>query len=486
LTQGTRRPTPKEMRSNFCGRWDRFTKHLPDMIRESLEYLRDQGYQFDKLQQLGLLREVVDAEHSPEKGVAPDVFRDVSSNLPLPAFPSKPPFVWDADIVPGLQTVMKQFDLFLAEAMYEDGTDRYFYTADGFESFQYINPRDTLFSVIDELTNASQSLSPPENAIEKITERVRSAMLSEELQCWVFVPLCNVDLEIDSFRVTRNCFICRLPKPFSSAIRKEIGYHANGSEERYTNASHTLVYKNIELMRTFRLQNSFRGARLLHAHTTHLDNAAIAFLILGLDSIDLTIRIAKPRFWELNHSIFTSPKEPVVFSYRDHDRYATEPTFDWQRRPIISIEDLVDFQNILDRLDKTENQRLEVAKRRLKSCYTRHYLEDVLIDASVGLEALFLNDSKELGYKLAMRLTKLFSIQNELLEPELEFKKRVENMYNCRSTVVHGEAPRIGRIKEHADFALSLLRLSIRILIYNPKYLDPKELDSTMLQQQPD
>jgi hypothetical protein len=72
--------------------------------------------------------------------------------------------------------------------------------------------------------------------------------------------------------------------------------------------------------------------------------------------------------------------------------------------------------------------------------------EEKLIDSVISLEALYMTDPQELGYRLSMRVASLIGwhYENRTLN---QIAKETRNLYNKRSRVVHGEPETLGSVE---------------------------------------
>ena len=107
---------------------------------------------------------------------------------------------------------------------------------------------------------------------------------------------------------------------------------------------------------------------------------------------------------------------------------------------------------------------LSLALRRFEYAYDRRLEDDRLIDHWIGLEALFTTsgERQETVDKISRRIARLLGTDKE---SRMELKGEAKNLYDMRSTVVHGGVPsRKGpSIAEAAARTEELHRLSIRL-----------------------
>jgi Apea-like HEPN len=160
--------------------------------------------------------------------------------------------------------------------------------------------------------------------------------------------------------------------------------------------------------------------------------------------------------------------------------------------PTISNNELKQIGIVYTNLLTNENNKIQIANRRLRYSYLRDSEEDSILDIIIGLETLLSDNEKtEITHKLALRTAKLISIFKKDSNA-LEIFELVKKVYEFRSAVVHGsskiESKREIKIKSEAKpiktiaIANDYLREVIGILIEHPQYLEPKEIDKLLLQ----
>jgi hypothetical protein len=166
--------------------------------------------------------------------------------------------------------------------------------------------------------------------------------------------------------------------------------------------------------------------------------------------------------------------------------------FGWIRPvPVINSTAAFEIAEIFRALNELKSGGLVVAVKRLNAAQLRKEEADSILDITIALEALLGDDAKsEMTHKLAMRmaaLTKLAPFGTETVEGVF---KLVKEIYNYRSSVVHGskKAPKKRTISMHGsvevpliESGLKLLRHAIRVLTKSPEFLDPTRLDRYLL-----
>jgi hypothetical protein len=101
-------------------------------------------------------------------------------------------------------------------------------------------------------------------------------------------------------------------------------------------------------------------------------------------------------------------------------------------------------------------------------------IERRIANAVMGFEALFLEESLELSYRLGLRISKIFAM---LGRNPLEVRERIKDAYTIRSTFAHGGHldykakkrldRKYGDVKKLLQFLLDYLRISILVSIFS-------------------
>jgi hypothetical protein len=90
------------------------------------------------------------------------------------------------------------------------------------------------------------------------------------------------------------------------------------------------------------------------------------------------------------------------------------------------------------------------------------------------LEAIFVDDNKELGYKLSMRITKHNS-------EDLHYAKRIAKLYGKRGKVIHGSNKDNVFSQEECELIESLAKDAFVEMLANPNMYTEAELDKHLL-----
>jgi hypothetical protein len=164
-------------------------------------------------------------------------------------------------------------------------------------------------------------------------------------------------------------------------------------------------------------------------------------------------------------------------SFNDPDGHET---FEFEELyPTLRIDDVGCLQTFLNRMAagraaaQGNSHRLETALRyfgRMSDRYLNNVslpvlyhqldaLEDIVVHATIGLEAIYVNRNKRQGSQIAMRSSMILESDSTLRRT---FRDAVQKLYGVRSNIVHGDERRTAReLLDNAVKAESLFRRSL-------------------------
>lgn len=151
-----------------------------------------------------------------------------------------------------------------------------------------------------------------------------------------------------------------------------------------------------------------------------------------------------------------NPNDPILTSRPKSDRLLE-----------LTRADCTEIKRIFKALNSDLPPSVQLALRRMNLSITREAIEDQIVDAVVGLEALYLPEGDaELSYRLAIR-----SAAHQEANPKkrMEIFNKTKRLYEIRSKIVHGninELKNMKRIKSGGYFSneIDLLEYARNIL----------------------
>ena len=163
--------------------------------------------------------------------------------------------------------------------------------------------------------------------------------------------------------------------------------------------------------------------------------------------------------------------------------------YGWLNKPpLVKEDDIIKVSTYFEKIGNLKANRIKLALSRLNTSYLRSREEDTILDITIALETILTHDSQsEITYRLSSRVAALCMVKpfkDYSVFQVFEFCKKI---YSFRSAVVHGDSKRIVKTRkikvqendeiETIIISLELLRHVLGILIENPKFNDPIEID---------
>jgi len=196
--------------------------------------------------------------------------------------------------------------------------------------------------------------------------------------------------------------------------------------------------------------------------------------------VDFNVLRCKPMFWKSSFGI----------SYGSQGGYISPRGLKY----ILNECEVKPFKHFWKRYKKRSktksNKYLDVALKRFNLGIEETDFEDKMIDYLISFEALYLQERRELTYRLSNRVAILLGKKEKETE---EIKQNIKKAYDLRIVIVHGKDFRPikieGKTIQTRDFAFIIenyLRKSIRFFIelsknYKKQEAIIKELDKSLL-----
>jgi len=350
-----------------------------------------------------------------------------------------------------------------------------------------------LISVIEEILERYYllNISKTENEIllTEIYTPFENYIYAENLHFDIAIPILFIGFDQDEFQINEDIIVRKIKDEHQIARYDIKSYTPAITDAIISSATHEVVFKNYFLKKG----NKFFDNRLADEKAFPLERFEMFF-----NSIKVTTNINSgfaqilvyPHNWvDFYKSDMATVKGLSLKKYPNYfdDYFWNNDTF-----PIINKDEGVKIAKVYNNLLKNENNKIQIANRRLRLSYLRDNDEDSILDIIIALETLLSdNDKGELTHKLALRTAKLLSYHNSNYNA-LQIFNAVKKIYDFRSAVVHGSSKIDSKreIKLHSEaepiktisLANDYLREVLGILVENPIYLDSKEIDKLLLE----
>lgn len=165
--------------------------------------------------------------------------------------------------------------------------------------------------------------------------------------------------------------------------------------------------------------------------------------------------------------------------------------YGWLRKAAVVTTEEVRRAGKVLRYLRDADRRQRLASRRFSSAALREEEEDAILDLCIALEAAVGDRQRgEMTYKLSLRTAALMSLEEPASETSATVMRRVKQLYNWRSKIVHGDED-IEKAREKfigggdtraaLPTAVSLLRRTLLQLVFHPEFGEVERIDAEVL-----
>lgn len=113
----------------------------------------------------------------------------------------------------------------------------------------------------------------------------------------------------------------------------------------------------------------------------------------------------------------------------------------WSEKKVISKKQLFSFKKLLK--INSNNQKLDLALRKLFESDLREKDEDSVLDISTGLESLLSDSTDNLKYKVSFRSAAICKKKRLFGFKPVEIRNYISKFYDLRSSIIHGNIKKI-------------------------------------------
>lgn len=313
-------------------------------------------------------------------------------------------------------------------------------------------------------------------------------LYSKNLYFDIGIPILFLKFSEDNFEINENIVVRKISEENHKARFTVKSYSPAILDPIISSATHELVFKNYFIKK----QPSFGYTNLDYESAYPIEkfeNFFNAIKLVTNENSGFAQVLVYPHKWVDRFNI-DLPRIKGI-SLKKYPNYFDN--FYWNTKVLreINEDDLKDISKVYLNLSENENNKIKISNKRLRNSYLRDNEEDSILDIIIALETLLSDNNKgELTYKLSMRIAKLLNFHNNEYDT-FETFGIMKKIYDYRSAVVHGSSKVNSKreIKIEKDkrsiktisIANDYLREVLKILLMNPKYLDPKEIDKLIL-----
>lgn len=335
-------------------------------------------------------------------------------------------------------------------------------------------------------------LNKEENENEKLLTNIYSEyenyIYSKNLYFDIGIPILFLKCSEDYFEITESIIVRKISEENHKARFKVKSYSPAILDPIISSATHELVFRDHFIKK----QPSFGYTNLDYESAYPIEKFEKFFNAIKLitnENSGFAQVLVYPHEWVDSFNMDLPTIKGI--SLKKYPNYFDNFYWKTKELPEIDKSDLEEISKIYLNLLKNENNKIQISDKRLRYSYLRDNEEDSILDIIIALETLLSDNNKgELTYKLSMRIAGLLNFHTEKYDA-IETFGIMKKIYDYRSAVVHGSSKVNSKkeIKIEKDkksiktisFANDYLREVLKILIMNPKYLDPKEIDKLIL-----
>lgn len=321
-------------------------------------------------------------------------------------------------------------------------------------------------------------------------------VFNQKLKGTLIIPILLLDFECEAFQITDEIDLIKLSES-DHLSRYSVRINSSLQKNRVIDAAtHAFTIKNIEIDST---EGYFEFGESLKALSQQYSWAK--------DKLLAALRINKPGYFTGFAQVLVKPENwcPLYASLEhnicgvtvNHYPLHLDDGMFWNmEREVVQESELDSIKSSFSSMKMQNSSKYQFAIHRFNYANDRTDSRDRVVDAVIGLEALFGgNEKTEITHKLSMRAGALIGKFGDVdFAPNMIFRY-MKKIYAYRSAVVHGQAKAERKRKIEIDdnsttdadwLALEFLGETLRILGEYEKYLDPSIIDAELLLQQND
>jgi hypothetical protein len=327
------------------------------------------------------------------------------------------------------------------------------------------------------------------NVFDSIYNEYITGIFEERLPLDICIPILFIKFYFNDLKLGPAIRIKKMDESFHLARAQIKAYNPDVNESVLSSATHMLVLENlfVTISNRWEINDILSNASAYPIKQINNFFASLR-IVTGLETGYAQLLVS-PKNWAISYKAYLPPLYGT--SIRAYpNRFEN---FYWNKKdvPELSPNDCEKVKSIHSKLAECDENTIHIAIKRLNQCFLRDDEEDSIIDATIGLEALLSDDSRqEMTHKLATRVGALSNIPEAQLKKPYDAYQEIKNIYKYRSAIVHGST-KTEKIKEiklddirripTSDLAVEYLRKILKILILNPIYRNPKEIDKKLL-----
>jgi len=353
---------------------------------------------------------------------------------------------------------------------------------------------DILTSLVERYYELYNTCEYDSNKFDVIANPVLNRLFAPKLLINFYIPILFTKFLKDKYDINDNTSIIKMDDKFHRSRAGIKLYSSAVTNKVLSSATHALVLKDwsIENHNTFNLTQIFNNINYYPMGL--INNFFGSIRVLRGINTGFCQLLVFPVDWADNYKGdlislqgTSCRKYPSLFDnyYWNNDEF-----------PVLNDNDIEEICSVYNSLINIQENKIGLAINRINRCFLREDYEDSILDATIALESLLIDDgNQEMTYKLAMRIAYLSKHFPNFKKNAQDVFKDIKNIYTMRSKIVHGKHEKdfnniYSEKKElnssDTEQSIDYLRKILLVLIKNQKYLRDKNIDLEMLQIQKD
>lgn len=342
---------------------------------------------------------------------------------------------------------------------------------------------------VERYIHVNDSFEYNEDKAKDVICEIQNFIYLETLPIDIVIPILFVNFDFDSYSLSDVIEVRRLTEKEHLARYNIKSDNVSVHDSVLSSATHALVLKGWEVKNS-PCSMDFNALHNIRAYPIELINKFFASIRLVKDiSTGYAQVFSLAKSWishckaDLPHVVGTTTRSyPTIFE----DYY-----WDIESVPLVENNEMNIISKMFGLLSNSEENSIDLSVKRLNQCLVRDSEEDSVLDATIALEALLSDDgNQEMTHKLAMRVGALVNLDSSFNKTPQQAFKDIKSIYAYRSAIVHGskklEKKRVIKLEDNKEttthaLAVDYLRFVLKVLLENPKYRDPKLVDSELL-----
>lgn len=315
-----------------------------------------------------------------------------------------------------------------------------------------------------------------------------SYIFDKDLSIEICTPILFLRFPFDDYQISEGISIKRISREQQLARFNVKSFNTSVHDVVLSSATHALVFKN------WSVQNS---EAMLHFDILKQPRA---YPIELIDQFFAALRIVSSfscgygQIYSIANGWQAECKANLPymqgFTIRSYPSHFEDYCWNAEEIPSISLDLMGKIKNTYSAILSAKENSIRLSINRLNRCFIRDHEEDMVLDATIALEALLSDGNQEMTHKLAMRIGALARFDSLICRTPKQAFQDIKKIYSFRSAIVHGsknvEKSRMIKIEPEKvvpaeNLAIDYLRMVLRILLENPSYREPNNIDELLL-----